>query len=313
MKKLIFLILNSLLFSWNIQGFLTTQTAPNVKTWCYQNGWKNNFNYDNLPQIKEIQGGEACWTYTKINFNTQNKNYTYNWHEGWNLVTPVFENWDLNKKFLGNALIGWKYKDNNWQVFNYKIKGFENFNNLNIGEGMWVYIPKIDVKIDNFALFCKDGNCSKIVTNNPKYNFYIKAPQNKEIKIAVDLYRYSNNTHYKFALGPFEIKNNSITSSIPMCVSKEGVGESCGKIDNNKEKIVSFKENYLIIDAQAIANHFDKSIPNVKENFLVKIYIEGFDLPEFTNEKFGTLGIEGFGTWVSLNNSKKIEFEMDIK
>lgn len=304
-----------LLFAWQIIGFLSP-TNPSIikqKIWCYQNKkWKNNFNYGNFPQIKQIEGGEACWVYQDIT-TTDTKNYTYNWHEGWNLVTPVYENWNLDNKFRGNALIGWRYENGKWEIYNYKLNGFENFNSLNIGDGMWVYIPHIDVKLDNLALFCKDGNCSKIITQNPKYNFYIKAPQNTNIKIAVDLYRYSNNTHYKFAIGPFKITNNSINSNIPMCVSKEGVGESCGNVDNSKEKILSYSNNYLIINAQAIANHFDKSIPNVKENFLVKIYIEGFDLPEFTNEKFGTLGIEGFGTWVSLNNSKRIEFEMDVK
>ena len=313
MKKNIWIFSTSLLFAWNMQGFTTKSSAPSVKTWCYNNNvWENNFNYKGYPQISKIEGGEACWVYNKVSQNEGN-NDTYEWREGWNFVTPVYENWNLDNKFRGNALIGWKYKNGKWEIYNYNLKNFQNFNTLNIAQGMFIYIPNIDIKLDNFALFCKDGNCSKIITSNPQYNFYIKAPQNKNIKIAVDLYRYSNNTHYKFAIGPFEIKNNTINSVIPMCVSKERVGESCGDINNTKEKILSYDNEYLSINTQTIAKHFDKSIPNVKENFLVNFYIEGFDLPEFTNAKFGTLGIENFGTWVTLNNSKKIEFQMDIK
>ena len=71
--------------------------------------------------------------------------------------------------------------------------------------------------------------------------------------------------------------------------------------------------DYLVIDAQKIAKHFNKTIPNTKEKFLVKFYIQGANLDNFIDEEFGVLGIEGFGTWVSLHNSKKIEFEMEIK
>ena len=312
MKKTFILLSCSLLSAWEIQGFTTPTPSPNVKTWCYENGWKNNFNYKNYPQITTIKGGEACWVYNNISLK-QGNNDTYNWKEGWNFVTPVFENWNLNNKFRGNALIGWTYENKKWEVFNYKIPGIKNFNTLNIGQGMFVYIPNIYAKINNHPLFCKEGNCSKIITSNKNWIFYLKAPQNKDIKFAIDLYRFSNKLHYKFAIGPFKITNNSIKTKIPVCVEKEGIGGSCRIIDNTKETFLSYNNKYLIIDVQKIANYFNKSIPNIKENFIVKIYIEGFNLPEFTNEKFGTLGIEGFGTWVSLNNSKRIEFQLEVK
>jgi hypothetical protein len=313
MKKLL-LFINTFLFAWEMQGFTAPTTPPNTKTWCYQQIWKNNFNYGNFEQIIKIEGGEACWTYEKINLNLEKKD-TYNWHEAWNFVTPIFKNWNLDEKFKGHALVAWKYQNKKWKIYykKYKITKLENFNNLNIGEGMFVYIPEIDVKINNQPLFCKDGNCSEIITTNRNYKFYLKAPQNKEIKFAFDLYRYSNNTHYKLAIGPFKISNSKINGNIPVCVEKEESGGSCTNINNDNEKILSYNNGYLSIDAQKIANHFNKSIPNTSEKFKVKFYIENFDLPDFTNEKFGTLGMEGFGTWVNLDNSKKVEFEMELK
>jgi hypothetical protein len=314
MKKILIIISTSLLFGWNMQGFTATTTPPNIKTWCYQNNtWKNNFNYGNFEQINEINGGEACWTHEEINLNLDKKD-TYNWHEGWNFISPVFKNWNLDEKFKGNALVAWKYENGEWKVYYKKpVKGIKSFDNINIGEGMFVYIPKIDVKINNQAIFCKEGICSDVITANKDYKFYLKAPQNKQIKFAFDLYRYSNNTHYKLAVGPFKIINTNINEEIPVCVEKEGIGGSCGEINNISETFLTYINGYLSIDAQKIANHFNKSIPNTSEKFKMKFYIEGFNLANFINENFGTLGMEGFGTWVTLNNSKRIEFEMELK
>jgi hypothetical protein len=312
MKKAVLIINTSLLFAWNMQGFTTPSPAPETKTWCYQGTWKNNFNYGNYPQIVQIEGGEACWVYNQISVNSEKKD-TYEWKEGWNFISPVFKNWNLDEKFRGNASIAWKYKNGKWKVYNYNINGIENFNELNIGEGMFVYIPEIVTKINNQALFCKNGECSEIITANKNYKFALKAPQNKDIKFAFDLYRFSNNTHYKFAIGPFKISDSQINGEIPVCVEKEGVGGSCAKINNSNEHFLNYNNGYLSIDSQKVANHFNKSIPNITENFLVKLYIEGFDLKGFIPEKFGTLGIEGFGTWVSLKNSKKIEFKLQLK
>ena len=311
MKKNLIVLIFSLLFSWDMQGFLApSNPSSTIKMWCYQGKWKNNFNYKNYPKITQIEGGEACWVYNIINTD-DNKKDTYEWKEGWNFVTPIFENWNLDDKFRGNAIIGWRYKNNRWEVYNYNVKGFNKFNNLNIGEGMFVYIPTIEAKINTQPLFCEKGKCSDIITSNREYKFYLKAPEDKDIKIAIDLYRYSNNLHYKFAVGPFKIEN--INTKIPVCVEKEETGESCGNIDNTKERFLDYSNGYLVLDAQKIANHFNKSIPNTQEKFLIKLYIEGFNLDNFVDEKFGTLGIEGFGTWVSLKNSKRIEFKLEVK
>jgi len=81
MKKIILSLNISLLFAWNMQGFTSPLSPPNTKTWCYQNKWKNNFNYGNYPQIKQIQGGEACWVYNTISTNSEKKD-TYNGGRG---------------------------------------------------------------------------------------------------------------------------------------------------------------------------------------------------------------------------------------
>ena len=311
MKKLSLILSINYLFAWQMQGFTSEIiNLPNTKIWCYQNSWKNNFNYKNYPKITKIEGGEACWVYNKVD-SSNNKIDTYNWHTGWNFVTPIFENWNLDNKFRGNALIGWRYKNNKWYVYNYNLTkyGIENFNTLNIGEGMFVYIPKIEAKINRQAIFCKEGECSKIITANKEYKFYLKVPKTT-LKFGLDLYRYSNNKHYLLAIGPIDL--NNLNSKIATCVEKEGVGGSCKQIDN-KNGYISYNNGYLQIDAQKIANSFNKSIPNTKEKFLVKFYIEGVNLDNFVDEKFGTLGIEGFGTWVTLNNSKRIQFEMEIR
>ena len=308
MKKIAIAGFSSFLFGWNMQGFTAPTNSPKSKTWCYQGEWKNNFQYGNYSKISQIEGGEACWIYSKIELKQQTKD-TYQWKEGWNFVTPIYKEWNLNNKLKDNALIGWSYQNGNWKVYNYNVNGIEKIGNLKVGEGIFLYIPKIEIKINSQALFCKNGKCSEVITSNKAYKFYLEAPKNKEIKFALDLYRYSNKTHYKLAIGPIKTLN----SKIPVCVEKEGVAGSCGIIDNRKETFLSYEGKYLVVDAQKVANHFKKSIPNTKEKFLVKFYIEGFNLDNFTNEKFGTLGIENFGTWVSLKNSKKVEFEMEIK
>ena len=139
MKKFILSLNVSLLFAWNMQGFISP-TEVSAKIWCYDGKWKNNFNYGNFPQISQIQGGEACWVDGEISLNEQKKD-TYEWKEGWNFVTPIFQNWNLDEKFKGNALIAWKYTNNKRQVYNHNYKNIEKFNTLNIKEGAFVYIP----------------------------------------------------------------------------------------------------------------------------------------------------------------------------
>ena len=323
MKKfLLFISIIINLYSWELKGTAANLDINSLNLngniiWAYQNGeWKTNYPTDNHPTLQTINGGEGFWIYNDITLNDSVKIDNYKWRIGWNLVTPVFENWNLDDKFKNTAPVIWKYDNNKWYLYS-KIYTYENtFDTLNIGEGAWVYVPEINIKMNNTPLFCENGKCSKLYTTNTSYNIYLKTnTYNTDLKFAFDLYRYSNNTHYKLAIGPFQINANGITTKeIAVCVEKEGVGGSCKKVDNTTNTFLTYKYGYLGIDSQKIATLFDKSIPNTKEKFSMKIYISGFDINGFKNDNnFGTLGIEGFGTWVSVTNNKSIKFEMEIK
>jgi len=288
-------------------GFTSNTTLPNdVKFWCYKDKkWYNNFNFGNFPQIVEVSGGEACWINGFIDRDLSIKNDTYEWNEGWNFVTPIYEDWNLDDKFKDNA-IGLRYENEEWKIWNYDVN-LSNFSILKIGEGGLFYIPRIDIKINNLPLFCKNGECSKIITKNIDYKFKLKYNGINKISFGFNLYRYSNDTNYKLGVGPF----NKTTSKVSVCVEKEKVGGSCKKINLNK--IISFDKGYVIVDAKAIANEFNKSIPNTNEKFLLTVYFENLDIKNSIDSNKFLLGIEGFGTYVSLKNPKKVEVEMELK
>ena len=126
----------TLLYSWEMVGFTSNTTLPNdVKVWCYKNKqWYNNFNFENFPQVSEAIGGQACWSSESIDRDLDIKNDTYEWSEGWNFVTPIYEDWDLDDKFRGNAFIGWKYENEEWKIYNYNAN-LNKFSTLQVGEG----------------------------------------------------------------------------------------------------------------------------------------------------------------------------------
>jgi len=173
-------------------GFTSNTTLPNdVKFWCYKDKkWYNNFNFGNFPQIVEVSGGEACWINGFIDRDLSIKNDTYEWNEGWNFVTPIYEDWNLDDKFKDNA-IGLRYENEEWKIWNYDVN-LSNFSILKIGEGGLFYIPRIDIKINNLPLFCKNGECSKIITKNIDYKFKLKYNGINKISFGFNLYRYSN-------------------------------------------------------------------------------------------------------------------------
>jgi hypothetical protein len=113
-KKLSILVLASSLFGWNMVGWSAPTTPPSDNEniiWCYQDGnFTTNFSNGKYPKLSKIEGGEACWSEKNITNSTQND--TYQWVEGWNFVTPVFKNWNLNNRFLDNNITGRKYVNN---------------------------------------------------------------------------------------------------------------------------------------------------------------------------------------------------------
>ena len=317
MKKAIFLTVFAVILSaWNLQGTvkpinINPTTSINNLIWAYQNGeWKTNFKTDKFPILSKIEGGEGFWSYFSDNIVNDSYNDTYKWKEGWNLVSPVFENWNLEEKFKDNSPAIWTYKNGKWYLYS-KFYSYQNtFDTLNKGEGAWVYLPSIDVKINNTPLFCKNGKCSKITTTNTNYEFFIKTKTfNADLKFGFDLYRYSNDTHYYFAIDSFQIDRNGVTTrNLYICVQK-GLDASCKDIDNNVNKIIDYKNGYLIIYAQNIANVFKKSIPSTAEKFSLSLYLQGFNnINNFINTNKFDVYDE-----IILSNPKYINIEVEIK
>ncbi len=328
MKTLSILFLSCLaLLGWELKGIqgdvnLSELNLSDNIIWAYENGeWKTSYNTSRYTQLRRLTGGMGYWMYKSSNIQTPNQNDNYQWSEGWNLVSPIFEDWNMSEKFKNHALVAWKYENKEWKLYStIGYFGYTAFNNLTIGEGAWVYLKSIDIKMNNQPIFCENGTCSKIITTNHNYTFSIKTDKfNSDLKFAFDLYRYSNNIHYKLAFGPFQIDQNGIkTENIRVCVQKGNTTDSCKPIDNTNEHFLDYKDGYLFVDAQKIAQSFNRTIPNTKEKFKMKIFIEGFDVAGFKNDQdFGTLGIEdpddSYGVWVKLSNNKSIEFEMEIR
>ena len=307
MKKLTLLISSVFLFGWNMKGFTSPTSPPNTQTWCYQNGWKNNFNYGNFPQITQIEGGEACWIYDNIQINTNSKTDTYIWHTGWNFVTPIFEDWNISEKFKNYVPFAWKYKNNKWYLYSITPTDYNyTFSNVNIGEGVWIYLNNLDISIANKPLICENGLCNTIITTLKNFNIKIKANSTNNIKIAIDLYRYSNNTHYRFGIGPFDIENNEIQYPIYTAAEKES-NTDLSSATQNMNSGIEYQNGYIILDLAQIAQNLNKSLPSTSENFKIDLYVQNMDLNNSVNGSLNfTLGDFSI-------NGKKIEFEMETK
>ncbi len=311
-------IFSTLLFSWELSGTggdvdISKGDIKDNVIWAYQEGeWKTTIDTPLVKKLTSLKGGEGFWIKNRQTLPNLKKSDSYSWKEGWNLVSPVFRKWNLKEKFKSSLPFAWKYNSKDrWMVyFDKDVKGFKKFESVSVGEGVWIYLPKMDIKLDNQPLLCENGSCYDIDTTSGKYKIYLKTKSfNKELMFGFDLYRYSNKKHYKLAFGPFSISKNGVNSSkILTCVEKELDSGSCKNIDNNKEKFLSYSEGKLIIDSQKIASVFDKTIPHTKESFDMKIYISGFDdVKNFKNDA-------DFETFlVTIKNSKSVKFKVTIR
>ena len=315
----IILLLSVFACGWELKGSSGTAQITNLDNnilWVYRSGTWYECCYDSEIKTKILYGGEGYWLQKPYSLIPTTKSIKNSWQEGWNLVTPVFDDWDMSEKFRGDVLVGWKYKNGKWLLYgNYDYP--QKFNSVKMGEGVWVYIPKIDIKIDNLPLFCKDGSCSKIINSAMDYKIAFKIDkdeENNEVKFAFDLLRYYNNTHYRLALGPFTPTN--LDTNISVCVQKVGSADTGSIINNKQKKILQYKSGYIIIDSQKIAAVFQRNIPQYKEKFLMKIYVEGIHLKGFKKDKaFGELGpeVEGIAHVELTNANESASFEMEIR
>ena len=321
--------ITSNLFSWSLLGTRVDKNISDLNLsskdalWAYQDGaWKTTQNLPDFTQLQTIKGGEGFWSKYGISLPQSTSDKTIDWKTGWNLVSPINSEWNISEKFDNNDSVNfaWAYQANAWRLYSKKDDnyGYAKFTKLSFGEGAWVYYaPATNLYFGSIPIYCKNGTCSKIATSDTSFLFKVKTDTfNKDLKIGFDLYRYSNDTHYKFAFGPFEIQENKEllqTPSIPVCVEKDGTSSSCKKIANTT-KFAYYQDGYLLINSQKIASLFNKSIPAVHENFKLKLFISGFYADGFINsEDFGTIGIENFGIWVSIKDDKAVSFDVSIE
>jgi len=315
------------LFGWSLLGLRGDKNLSSMGLgsddvlWAYQDGsWKSNKNYSDIEQLVKIKGGEGFWSKNDINISQPSIKTGHIWSIGWNMVSPVYNDWNMSKKFDNNESIkyAWRYDQNSWKLYSKKANNYgrERFSSLSIGQGAWIYyMPPTDLYFGSTGIYCDGGSCGTLKTSDNNFLFKIKTDSfASDMKVGFDLYRYSNKTHYKFALGPFKLQQSSTylaPSSIPVCVSKQGVGGSCNKIDSTK-KFAYYQNGFLVIDSQKIASLFGKSIPSSKEKFHLKLYISGFSVNGFAKaDDFGTMGVEGFGTaWVTIKNDKAVQFDI---
>jgi hypothetical protein len=317
MKKITLLALILFnLYGWELKGVSSDTNISNTNSiiWIYRNNqWFTSVRRANLNHIDMLKAGEGYWINEgSIDSDLSDTNVTIK--RGWNLISPTSD--ELNLTTIPSVLLAWKYNNNQWLIYNKNGEnyGYSTFEKVSIGEGVWIYsnneavINAKNFTFSNYALTCQNGICNNINITNPSYKIGLVINQyNRDLKFGFDLYRPSNNTHYKLAFGPFQVDENSIkTSSIYNCVEKQGVGGSCKNI--NRADFLSYHNGYLQIDAKAIANAFDKAIPNTHENFIMKIYTDGFDIDGSKNDS--TFDIYGE---VTLSNPKSVEFNITVQ
>ena len=315
------------LFGWSLQGFRgdvnvsDMQLSSSDVLWAYQDGkWATTQNISAFEQLHSLKGGEGFWSKNELSLSQPSPHKSISLKPGWNLITPVYNEWNLSQRFDANSSVNfiWGY-ENGWKLYSKKDDnyGYTKFDTLSLGEGGWLYYtPAASLYFGSIPIYCKEGNCTTLKTNDSSFLFKIKCDTfGSDLKVGMDLYRYSNDTHYKFAFGPFQISQNSSLlspSPIPVCVDKEGTN-SCKKVASS-EKFAYYKDGYIVIDSQKIASLFDKSIPSTKESFKLKLYISGFLADGFIDsDDFGTIGIENFGTWVTIKNDKAVSFDIDMR
>ena len=315
------------LLGWSLQGFRGDVNVSDMHLsssdvlWAYQEGsWKTTQDSYIYGQLQSLKGGEGFWSKNELALSQPNPNKTISLKVGWNLITPVYDEWNLSQKFDTNSSVNfvWGYK-NGWKLYSKKDDnyGYAKLDTLSFGEGGWLYyMPTASLYFGSIPIYCNDGNCTTLETSDSSFLFKIKCDTfGSDLKVGMDLYRYSNDTHYKFAFGAFQITQGSSLLSpslIPVCVDKEGTN-SCKKVSSS-EKFAYYQDGYILIDSQKIASLFDKSIPDTKERFNLKLYISGFSTAGFIDsDDFGTIGIENFGTWVTIKNDKAVSFDIDMR
>lgn len=181
--------------------------------WNYKNNSWNCFKKDvdlsNIcNEITSLNSGDGFWLYSNNSYklSLEDNNSTIeeaNLSKGWNMVTPIVNNMDINDMFsYKNVNSVWAYSDNKWLLWT-PFKKYTNFTTLtkiNKHQGFWVnsksdidgskiYKDNSNYNYNSFVTFgddkggLKDGNFSTVIkssTNDIKdiWNIRVKLDKN---------------------------------------------------------------------------------------------------------------------------------------
>lgn len=311
---------------WKMLGAVNTfEVKSNSKiAWLYRdNIWfTNQKNYSHF--LNKINRGEAYWCYcdNRADFDLAQTQSYARWHKGWNFVAPIYNEWNLNKKFGSHLKFAWRYGNGIWMLYfpgNENSYNFVNFDTLSPGEGAWLYIDAVDIFMSGIPVFCENGICSDMEVPTNNYIIKLKSKTGKTgLKIGAVMQRDGSEKIYKFGVGPFSINVDGTIKNerIAVCVESSSSGSDCRK--EPAVKFLDYEDGYVILNGAALANFFIDDKPDIVEKltnttggFKMSIYSEGFDLKDMTSsdEAFGTIGIEGFGTYVKIG-SKRVSFHI---
>lgn len=150
---------------WNFIGNPTSndinisETTSNFVLWGYENGdWNAYSDFSNQFPSYETNDGIMKPGFGYCLGVTENSNLTLNGkrvipildgHKGWVQTVSSFDEdiIDFVARYPNTNIINiWKYKDGSWKFYNtieddiYYILGYEKISDINIGDGLWIYI-----------------------------------------------------------------------------------------------------------------------------------------------------------------------------
>ena len=298
---------------WNLVGTPDRIDEANISLeskeslWSYENGqWKlktgsQSEGKSSFELLDKVEAGSGFWI-----FASREKNITLpgsaglpkSWKKGWNLVSPVGNGWDIERKMRKEENISaiWSYKDSEWHVgFNGAryAGGFKSLGHLNLYRGAWVYIAQPSMwRFAGYPLYMSGGSFGHLLLDSEGAGFHVTfAPYTPDvdIKIAINLHRKSNDTQYAFAIGPFRIGDDgSLLDKYSDICARKGGDEECHKRVEITD-MIKIENSGVTLLSDKIASYFNKSIPSDSDEYSIEIFVIGIDVSGSETKTFETL------------------------